>query len=182
MRRIIAAISAALLLGSSATAILAAELFVVDRSGVPVRRTIANASRQSTLAPSSPNVVRLNDRYAVLYPYELRRGDCVEFIMRSDEVDSVLVLQIGGGYEIAKDDDSGGGRDALIRGTIRDHMTVWAVATTAQPDEVGRYTFSASTCDGRELPPPPVPVQPMPQPGPRSQPAPSALPTPSQMI
>lgn len=183
MRRFVVAVSAALFLASSAGAVLAAELFVIDRNGAPVYRTTASANtvRRSTLSPGNPHVVRIDDRYAEVYSFEPRRGECVDFVMRSDEVDSVLVVQINGGYEIAKDDDSGGGRDAHIRGTIKDQLSIWVVATTAQPDETGSYTFSASTCDGRELPGPPAPVQPAPQPAPQ-QPGPRSWQTPAGMI
>ena len=174
MRRVVAAVSAALLLGSYAATALAGEPFAIDRNGVPVYRTTANTVRRSTLSPSNPNVVRIDDRYAEVYRFEPRRGDCVDLVMRSDDVDSVLVVQTDGGYPIAQDDDSGGGRDAHLRGTLRDDFSIWVVATTAQPGETGSYTFSASTCDGRELPGSPAPVQPAPhpapqQPGPRMQ-------------
>ena len=177
MRRFVAVVSAALLLGSTAATALGAELFVIDRHGAPVYRTTANTVRRSTLSPSNPEVVRIDDRYAEVYRFEPRRGDCVDFVMRSDEVDSVLVVQIDGGYPIAQDDDSGGGRDAHIRGTLKDDFSIWVVATTARPDETGSYTLSASTCDGHELPRSAAPVQPAPSPA-----SPGTRQTPTQMI
>jgi hypothetical protein len=177
MRRFVAALSAALLLGSTTTAALAGEPVAADGSGAPITVLRVNTTMRSVLSPSNPEVVRIDGRYAEVYSFEVQRGQCAEFVMRSDEVDSLVVLQGAGGYELAKDDDSGGGRDAFLRGTFNEAGPVWVVATTAEPNQTGQYTLAVRTCDGLPLTRPRAPVQPAPPPA-----NPSTRQTPTQMM
>ncbi|BAS26607.1 PPC domain-containing protein [Limnochorda pilosa] len=77
------------------------------------------------------------------YWFEARRGQRIELVMRSDEVDPYLWLYGPGGELLAGDDDSGPGPyDAAIRAQAPQDGTYRVLANTALGWQRGRYSLS----------------------------------------
>ena len=157
MRRIVSALAAALILGASATT-ASAQIQgprVVQENGMPVTLAEVGYRYRSSLSSRNADTVMLDDGSRVeVWKVQGQRGDCLNIAMRSDEIDSRLVVLTGSGsatrQKLADDDDSGGGatgRDAQVRLTLPASGSYYIVAAAATREEsVGRYALEIGSC------------------------------------
>lgn len=84
------------------------------------------------LTPSSPNQ---------LLQFEGKKGDVISISMKSDNVDSNLILSTD--YESTSDDNSGGGQNALIGGYVLPETGTYTIeATTYSYQPQGTFTLT----------------------------------------
>ena len=77
------------------------------------------------------------------YVFEGKKGQTVAIGMKASTFDSFLILRMAaGGRDLANDDDSGGGRDALLRYTLPEDGTYEVRANAVAPDGRGVYSLS----------------------------------------
>ncbi len=94
-----------------------------------------------------------NNRYYDIYVVDPTRSADVSVEMRSDDIDSLLLLyrkDSDGEFDlVAEDDDSGGELDAALDFRVERGESYRIVATTAQADERGEYEVRFSPELGR---------------------------------
>jgi S1-C subfamily serine protease len=77
------------------------------------------------------------------YTFAGRSGQKVTLQMRSNEIDSYMILLDSEGNKIAEDDDSGSGNDAAITVTLPNDGNYVVYANSYDVGEVGNFTISA---------------------------------------
>lgn len=153
--RIASALAAVLMLGVSATSAFAEEVKVIRENGMPVSIAQPGYHYRSALSPNNPDTVELENGVRVeVWKLEARPGQCFDVVMRSDTIDSLLLLYAGPGFRnrVTTDDDSGGGRngrDARVTFTSNSGGTYYIVAAPATRNEpAGRYQLEINGCSG----------------------------------
>ncbi len=76
-------------------------------------------------------------------------GQRITIDMRSDDVDSYLVLFDPSGDKLAEDDDTGGGKNARIAVTLPTNGTYTLYANSYEVGEAGRFTLKAGVINPR---------------------------------
>lgn len=162
-RPIVSLVAVALLLGVSTSAASAQNQTprVVQENGMPVTLAEVGYRYRSSLSANNRDTVVMDDGSRVeLWKIQGQRGDCLDIAMRSEEIDSRLVVLTGSGAstrsKLADDDDSGGGangRDARVRVTLPANGSYYIVAAAASREEsVGKYALEIASCSGAGTP------------------------------
>lgn len=89
------------------------------------------------------SVLPVDNSFFDLYTFEGRAGQRVQFDMASQEIDSYLILIDPNGNEVAQDDDSGGGSNARIVGTLPVDGTYLLMANSSEAGQAGTYQLRA---------------------------------------
>jgi hypothetical protein len=162
-RTVISLVAVALLLGVSTSAVSAETQGprVIQENGMPVTLAEVGFRYRSSLSTNNRDTVVMDDGTRVeLWKIQGQRGDCLDIAMRSEEIDSRLLVLTGSGTsnrsKLADDDDSGGGangRDARVRVTLPANGSYYIVAAAAsREDSVGQYALEVASCSGASAP------------------------------
>ena len=121
----------------------------------PQTPAVIGGSYVSLLGAGNPRTIRTaGGMPAEVWSFVGTSGQCVEIVMRSDDLDSALLLFDNPGLapRIREDDDSAGGRDARIE-VILPKSTTYYVAAVAgiQGASEGPYTLAISPCAPRPI-------------------------------
>ncbi|OCR02049.1 peptidase S1 [Oscillatoriales cyanobacterium USR001] len=87
------------------------------------------------------SVLPVDNSFFDLYAFEGKAGQQVTINMKSQDIDSYLILLGPGQREIAQDDDSGGNKDAQIIATLPADGTYTLLANSYEAQESGSYTL-----------------------------------------
>lgn len=170
-RAIVSFVAAVLLLGASTTATSAQTQRprVIQENGMPVTLAEVGYRYRSSLSANNQDTVALDDGMRVeVWKIQGQRGECLDIAMRSEEIDSRLVVLTGSGAstraKLADDDDSGGGAngtDARVKVTLPATGSYYIVAAAAtRTESVGRYALEIAQCGGNGAPSRPQTEQP----------------------
>ncbi len=85
--------------------------------------------------------------YFQVYEFQGRAGQSIVIEMHSQQIDPYMVLFDPKGRQIADDDDSGGGKNALIRTTLPMTGTYTLYVNSYEAGKIGSYTLSIRTAD-----------------------------------
>jgi hypothetical protein len=152
MRRSILAVATAVLMAIPTASAFAetSTPAVIQEDGKSV--TLARFGTRYTSSLSHANSVneRLTDgSRGEAFRFEGGRGDCVQITMRSSEFDAYLELVSApfGGNLLASDDDSAGGRNALIRYTLPSSGRYYITASSfGRGEALGRFELDLERC------------------------------------
>jgi serine protease Do len=95
------------------------------------------------------NVLPVDNSFFDLYAFEGRASQRVQIDMRSQQIDSFLILIDPNGNEVAQDDDSGGGPNARIVATLPTDGTYLLMANSYQAGQAGTYSLQARASTAR---------------------------------
>jgi hypothetical protein len=150
MRRSVLALAAAVVMAIPTASAFAYTPPVVQEDGKPVTIVPIGSHSTSWLSHAHEDVRRLSDgSLGQAFRFEGSRGDCVVITMRSSEFDAFLELVTAplGGYQLARDDDSAGGRNAQIRYTLPNSGNYYITATSfGRGEALGRYELDLDRC------------------------------------
>ena len=153
MRRLISSLAGLLLVGATATTSLAAEIATVWDHGMPVSLAQIGYTYTSYIGADSLTTKKLDNGTRVeAWKFQGRAGQCVDITMRSSDFDSFMGVYVdnpatGDLDKLAEDDDSAGGRDAEIRGTLPSTDTYYVIVADANKREnAGHYTLRFDSC------------------------------------
>lgn len=118
----------------------------------PPEAIALNSLVQGNLARDS-NLLPADNSYFNAYTFEGRAGQRIEITMRSNELDTYLILLAPNGQDIAQDDDSGGGTNSRIVITLPMDGTYLVLANSYAPGEVGTYSLEVATAGSSGAPP-----------------------------
>jgi hypothetical protein len=142
----------AILAGTSTTAAAQQPNRVTVEAGMPITQPRVGERYVSYLGRSSRSSTVLHNTSLVeLWKLQGQAGQCLQVVMRSTELDSLVGLYSGElrYAEISKvmeDDDSAGGRDARIRFMLPSSGTYYVAATSASGQAQGRYSLDIGLC------------------------------------
>ncbi|WP_239121379.1 MULTISPECIES: trypsin-like peptidase domain-containing protein [Spirulina sp. CCY15215] len=94
------------------------------------------------------NLLSADRSFFDAYTFEARAGMQIEIQMSSNNLDPFLILVAPDGTNVARDDDSGGGRNAKILATLPLDGKYFLVANSYQRGEMGNYNLQARVLDG----------------------------------
>ncbi len=114
-----------------------------DPGDIPPKQLTLNASPIIGSLGRGSHVLPVDNSFFDLYAFEGRAGQQVQIEMRSQQIDSFLILIDHNGNEVAQDDDSGGGSNAKIAATLPADGTYLLMANSYQAGQAGSYSLKA---------------------------------------
>jgi hypothetical protein len=150
MRRSVLALAAAALMAIPTASAFAYTPPVVQEDGKPVTIVPIGSHSTSWLSHAHQDVRRLSDgSLGQAFRFDGNQGECVVITMRSSEFDAYLELVTAplGGSQLAKDDDSAGGRNAQIRYTLPSNGRYYITATSfGRGEALGAFELDLERC------------------------------------
>ncbi len=98
------------------------------------------------------NILPIDNSYYDLYSFQGRAGQQIVIEMKSQELDSYLILLNPDGSELAQDDDSGGGKNAKILVTLPTTGEYLLLANSYEAGESGNYRLTLRSMTGSRNP------------------------------
>ena len=114
-----------------------------DPGDIPPKQLSLNGSPITGRLGRGSNVLPVDNSFFDLYAFEGRAGQRVQIEMRSQQIDSFLILLDPNGNEVAQDDDSGGRPNARIVATLPANGTYLLMANSYQAGQAGSYSLKA---------------------------------------
>ncbi|AFY70380.1 peptidase S1 and S6 chymotrypsin/Hap [Thalassoporum mexicanum PCC 7367] len=127
----------------------------IDRSFKPPINLALNG-RASRAALTASDETLPDGSFYKAFTFNGTSGQKVNLQMRSNEIDSYMILLDGEGNKIAEDDDGGSGNDASITLTLPKDGNYVVYANTYDVGEIGNFTISAQPLNinpNRSIPP-----------------------------
>ena len=153
MRRFASLLGAAALLTATATSTLAADVQTVVEGGHTIGIAEIGRDYRGRIDPRTDDTIVTSSGTPYQgWKFQGRAGQCVDITMRSDTLDSFLLVT-DGNSRIGDDDDSAGQLDAHLRVTLpRDGWYYLATAVSPNAEDnspkQGNYTLNLATCGG----------------------------------
>jgi S1-C subfamily serine protease len=108
---------------------------------VPPQKLTFNGSIIKGSFTSKSPVLPMDNSYFDLYSFEGKAGQQVTIEMKSQDIDSYLILLGSNQREIAQDDDGGGNKNARLVVTLPVDGTYYIIANSYDARENGNYTL-----------------------------------------
>ena len=110
---------------------------------IPPKQLSLNGSPITGRLGRGSNVLPVDNSFFDLYAFEGKAGQRIQIDMRSQQIDSFLILLDPNGNEVAQDDDTGGGSNARIVATLPVNGNYLLMANSYQAGQAGTYSLRA---------------------------------------
>lgn len=118
--------------------------------GKEAQKLVINGPVVNGRLTEKSSILPVDNSFYDLYSFAGKAGQRVTIDMRSQEIDSYLILLGPNQRDIAQDDDSGGGKNARITVTLPVDGTYTILANSYEARQSGSYTLELKASDPSE--------------------------------